>query len=94
MKFFTYKSAVCLQNKFDRGFVIIDGTEMLCTSKRLSSIARHSISLSSFFLVSCLFTYKPKCKQKTDRNFEMDIFGTKTTKNQLLRVKLLPEIIF
>ena len=24
----------------------------------------------------------------------MDIFGTKTTKNQLLRVKLLPEIIF
>ena len=24
----------------------------------------------------------------------MDIFGTKTTKNQLLRVKLLPKIIF
>ena len=24
----------------------------------------------------------------------MDIFGSKTTKNQLLRVKLLPKIIF
>ena len=24
----------------------------------------------------------------------MDIFGTKTTKNQLLRVKLLPKVIF
>ena len=57
MKFFTYKSAVCLQNKFDRGFITIDGTEMLCTSKRSSSIARHFIP-STFFCQSAVCLLK------------------------------------
>ena len=47
-----------------------------------------------FLSVSCLFTYKPKCKQKIDRKFSMGIFGPETTKNQLLMINLCPNIVF
>ena len=47
-----------------------------------------------FSYVSCLFTYKPKCKQKTNRNFKMVIFGHETTKNQLFIINLCLKIFF
>merc|ERR1712015_227536 len=59
-----------------------------------SSIARHSIP-STFFCGSavCLLMGQ-NVNKKYNATFKMGIFGSKTTKNQLLSIKLLPKIIF
>ena len=74
-------------------FVTVDGTEILRTPKRRSSIARHSIP-STFFCESavCLLISQNVNKQ-IDANFEMGIFGPETNINQLLMIKYL-KIIF
>ena len=61
---------------------------------RRASIAGHSIPSTFFCLSAVYLLIDQNVNKKTDRNFEMDIFGTKTTKNQNLRIKLLPKIIF
>ena len=79
------------------GFVIVDGTEKLHQPKRRASIAGHSISLSFFFRSAVCLLISQNVNKKLigiDRNFQMDIFWTKTPKNHFLRVKLLPKIIF
>ena len=75
-------------------FVTVDGTEILRTPKRRSSIARHSIP-STFFCGSavCLLISQ-NINKKNNATFKMGIFGSETTKNQLLSIKLLPKIIF
>ena len=80
MKFFTYKSAVCLQNNFAYCFVTVDGTEMLCTSKRLSSIARHSISLSFFFWSAVYLLISQNVNKKPIGIFKWAFLGPKLLK--------------
>ena len=76
------------------GSVTIDRTDILCTPKRLSDIARHFIP-STFFSGSadCLLISQ-NVNKKNYATFKMGIFGSETTKNQLLSIKLLPKNFF
>ena len=94
-----YTKVSCLFTKhlLTCGMETVGGTEKLCQPKRRALIAGHSMS-STFFCTStvCLLISQNVNKKliEIDSNFQMNIFGTKTTKNQILRVKLLPKIIF
>ena len=91
-----YCKVSCLFTKhiLASGFETVDGTEILRTPKRRSSIARHSIP-STFFCGSavCLLISQ-NVNKKNYATFKMGIFGSETTKNQLLSIKLLPKVIF
>ena len=62
-----------------------------------ASIAGHSIP-STFFYTSAVYLLIGQNVNKNlteiDGNFQMDIFGTKTSKNHFFRVKLLSKVIF
>ena len=94
---YTKVSCLFIKHLLTSGFITVDGTEKLCQPKRREFIAGHSIS-STFFCTSavCLLISQNVNKKLIgiDRNFQMDIFWTKTPKNHFLRIKLLTKIIF
>ena len=94
MRFLSLVSCLFTKHILPCSFVTVDGTEILHTPKRRSSIARHSIP-STFFCGSavCLLISQ-NVNKKNYATFKMGIFGSETIKNQLLSIKLLPKVIF
>ena len=94
MKFVYKVSCLFTKHILASGFVAVDSTEILCTPKRSSSIARHFISSTFFCRSAVCLLISQNVNKKIDRTFEMGIFGPDTNKNQLLMINLCLKIIF